>query len=190
LLLFSVISLFFLAIIMHFYTGTTVKPSECGLVFGTVVHGLDTPGPGIRRRVEIASEAYRNGVIQKLFMTGGQGRAGQSSEAVVMKDVAIAFGVPKDSIFTEEIAASTWENIKFTNDLLRQQGCTSVVAFSDRYHLARIAFAGYLQDVSKFQLQPAESSSSQLFEARMLVRELMGFWYYSVRYILFGWLYT
>lgn len=164
--------------IMRNFGGNAVFPADCAIVFGAAVHGKQSAGPGIARRVTTAATLYENGRINTLYMTGGKGRPLEDSEAAVMRQYALDIGVPSSVIFTENTATSTWENIQKTHPMVLEAGCTSVVAISDRYHLARIRQLAAKEGWSDLMVHPADLHSSRLFEARSIAREAIAVLYY------------
>ena len=166
------------AYVVSHFSGTASFPVDCALVMGAAVHGADEPGPGIRRRVRTASDLYYEENVQKVFLSGGQGSSEQASEAAVMKKVAMQNGVDIEDIILEETATSTWENLENSRALMSD--CTSSVAISDRYHLARIGFIARKQGWDDLQTFPAIRTSSSVFEVRSTVREAFGILYYVV----------
>lgn len=158
------------------FAGTGKPPADCALVFGTAVHGKGSPGPGIMRRAGTAVALYNEGLIKKIIMTGGKGSDWQESEAEVMKAYAVELGVPPEKIFVEEFATSTVENIVNTRDLTSD--CSSILAISDRYHLARIKVLANWQGKQGMETYPALWNSTEAFEERMVLREAAGLLYY------------
>lgn len=122
--------------ILSRYDGTAELPADCGIVFGAAVYGQNKPGPAITRRTAAAAKLWREGSVKRLIMTGGKGEGVRESEAQVMKNLAMELGVPGESILLEDKSHSTWENIANVQNLT--SGCSSVIAISDGYHLARI----------------------------------------------------
>lgn len=166
--------------VYHFKAGTsTTSPFNCGLVFGSVVHGEDFAGPGIQRRVKKASMLFKDNKITTLIMSGGIGRPGQESEGEVMKRFAISLGIPTTAIIVENGAKSTWQNLLNSRFILEQQNCTNTVVISDRYHLARILFSGYLQGMVNLHAVPASAPQIQSFEFINTLREVVGLPYYA-----------
>lgn len=160
--------------------GTATLPAECAIVFGTAVHPVydergrivsARAGPGILRRVSTAAALYRQGMIRRVFLSGGKGEGSLRSEAQVMRDVAEQRGIPPSAITVEDRSRSTRENLEFTRPLT--SGCSSLVAISDGYHLARIEL---LADSLGWRLQtvPAADRPSRAFILRNLLREAIG----------------
>jgi len=153
-------------------------PVDCAVVFGAAVRRGGEPGPGITRRVSTAADLYHQKYIRTLILTGGKGEPGQASEAAVMKDVALQLGVNKRDIITEDQSNSTWENILYTTELIDE--CDSIVAISDRYHLARIKLLAHQQGWTDLHTHPASVISTRNFEFKSVLREAVGILYYVV----------
>lgn len=160
--------------------GNTVLPADCGIVFGTAVWAVRnsagevidaTAGPGIERRVTTAVRLVEEGSLRRLFLSGGKGEGNQQSEAEVMREVARQQGIPARLLTVEDRSRSTWENLEYTRPLT--SGCSSIVAISDGYHLARIGLQAHLQGFA-LTMYPAAPRPSTLFFLRSWLREAAG----------------
>jgi vancomycin permeability regulator SanA len=150
-------------------------PVECAVVFGSAVHNGQYPGPGIKRRVETAVHLAKEGRVEKLIFTGGLGKGNDLSEARVMRNEALRLGADPEIIKTEEGATSTWQSVKFVQPFVKN--CKSVVAVSDRYHLARISLLAKKQNLDWY-VHPADKVTSLIFELQMVAREAVGNLFY------------
>lgn len=179
----AIVLLASLATVILSFRGTAAFPADCGVVFGAAVQPLKNgsghvitsqAGPAIIRRVGTAAGLLEKGLLQRLFLTGGRGEGMLLSEAEVMRDVAISGGVPPNRIALEKRSTSTEENISNTMPLT--DTCNSIVAISDDYHLARIAYiAGRMGwNISTY---PAEHPASFDFELRSIFRETFALLY-------------
>ncbi len=181
-LLFSV-GLFFACTVFYVVDhmkGSAHFPADCAIVFGTAVwpvYGADgkitavTAGPGITRRVSTAVALQRKGSIGRIFLSGGKGEGNVTSEAQVMRRVALSLGAKGDSLIVEDQSRSTWENLVNTRPLT--SGCKSIVGISDGYHLARIALYADVQGWP-VQTYPADVHPDAAFTLRSLLREALG----------------
>ena len=161
---------------------TTNHDNPCAVVFGAAVRGGSEAGPGITRRVQAAADLYHQGSIQTIILTGGKGSQIQESEAAVMKKVAMRLGIDSEDLLLEDQATSTWENLAFTRELVGD--CSSIIAISDRYHLARIRYLAELQGWGNLRTLPAGRVPLLSFEVRAVVREALGHIYYTLRQYL------
>ena len=170
--------------IWHFASSVPSVPADCALIFGSAVHGDALPGPGIRRRVQAAVRLYNSNNVVQLFMAGGIGRAEQASEANVMRQYAIDLGVRSNTITTESTSTSTFENIRFSFQNRELQNCSHIVAVSDGYHLARIAFITTLMGLDNISLQPTNLSVYDKFFVYSALREVIALPYVFVHMTL------
>lgn len=161
--------------------GSAFTSADCAIVFGTAVWPVydeageiisSTAGPGIRRRVATAVDLLKQDRVNRLFLTGGKGEGSRKSEAQVMKEYAQQLGASANVITIESNSRSTWENLSYTRDLT--SGCSSIVAISDGYHLARINLIAAIQGWPPIDITPAGNQPSIVFTARSALREAIG----------------
>jgi uncharacterized SAM-binding protein YcdF (DUF218 family) len=104
-------------------------------VLGCRLRPDGAPSPALRRRVELAVRLYQDKVAPLLLLSGGGPRP--QSEAEVMRELALAAGVPDPAILVETRSQNTAENAFASARLLRQSGLRRVVLVSHRLHLPR-----------------------------------------------------
>ena len=91
----------------------------------------------LARRIERGVELFRQGAAPLLLLSGGG--HGAEPEAVIMRRLALASGVPEAALLLEPHSRNTWENAEESAHLLRLRGLRRVVLVSDRAHLPRAA---------------------------------------------------
>ena len=115
------------------------------IILGCGIRKDGTPSPLLRGRIDQAI-AFRNEQLAKtgkdlIFVTsGGQGPNEVTSESAAMKRYLLEQGIPSDRIVEEDRSTSTFENMKFSKEKLKEAGFdgTRKVAFSTtRYHVFR-----------------------------------------------------
>ena len=166
----------YLSILMGF-GGTAVLPADCGLVFGAAISGRNTAGPAIMRRVGGAAALWNDGQVNTLILSGGKGDSWRFSEAAVMRQEAIRAGVDGRSIFVEDSARSTKENLANSKKIVEEH-CDSVVAISDQYHLARIRLLA--KKAGWGSLQTYGVPDRPVREDLQVIRELAAYLYYAL----------
>lgn len=171
--------LFAYAYVVHSFVGNAEFPVECAIVFGAAVSRGSQAGPAITRRVAAAADLYRNDLIERLVLTGGRGEGNASTEAEVMKRVALQQGIADADITLENNARSTWENLLLSRNLTSD--CSSVVAVSDQYHLGRIRLLAWRQGWFDLQLYPAQDREPLAgIERWSFQREVFAVLYYGL----------
>ncbi len=58
-------------------------------------------------------------------------------EPLVMKVLAVSLGVPEEAIILEDRAKNTYENVKFSKDILAQNNWNKMLLVSSPYHMRR-----------------------------------------------------
>ncbi|MBY0756040.1 YdcF family protein [Clostridium sardiniense] len=101
-----------------------------------VVLGCNLDSFFMSQRIEKTIELYKNNIAQHIIVTG-KGR-GEITEALGMKEKLIALGIPSEYIYVEEKAINTYDNLKFSKNIMDINNFKSAVIVSDGYHLARI----------------------------------------------------
>lgn len=83
---------------------------------------------------------YRNGVIDKIIVSGGSGHLlyKDRTEAAFIKKYLVAIGVESDDIIFESRSKNTYENAKFTKKLLVENSINeSVLLITSALHMKR-----------------------------------------------------
>lgn len=90
-------------------------------------------------RVLKAIRLYRQGAAPMILMTGGSGDLFDPSfkEAILMRDLAVEFGVPKEKVITETESRNTRENVVYTKQLLDKIKAKKVILVTSAFHLPR-----------------------------------------------------
>jgi uncharacterized SAM-binding protein YcdF (DUF218 family) len=86
-----------------------------------------------------AIELKHKGAIDTILLSGGTFLQNSSSrpEALVARDYLINLGIDSHKILTETNSISTWENAKFTQEILQEQGITQVCLITSAFHMSR-----------------------------------------------------
>lgn len=95
------------------------RNADAVIVLGAAVHG-DEVTDTLRKRLDTAIEYYLENPETCIVVSGGMGSGENVSEAEAMRRYLEAHGVPGDAILTEDQAANTRENFRFSKNLLDQ----------------------------------------------------------------------
>lgn len=88
------------------------------------------------QRTKEAVELYYQELAPVLLFSGAARDQGVSN-ADIMKQSAVASGVPEDKIIIEDQAQNTFDNAKFVRDLLHQNNIDSIILVTSPYHQRR-----------------------------------------------------
>jgi uncharacterized SAM-binding protein YcdF (DUF218 family) len=154
--------------------------AEAIVVLGCRLDVQGGPSERLRLRVARAIELYHAGAAPLLLLSGGG--SGPVAEATIMRDLALAAGIPENALLRETDSRNTVENAVNSARLLRERAVTRIVLVSDRTHLPRAALLFRLAglDVVDKAGVPARSLAralgAALFEIGALPRSLIRLW--------------
>jgi vancomycin permeability regulator SanA len=110
------------------------EPAEVGIVLGAALWG-DEPSPGLRERLDQSLRDYKAGKFQWFLLTGGLDTVTSNyTEAEGMANYLEQQGVPREKMLLENKATSTYENLKFSQEILEERGFTSVLIVTHTFH--------------------------------------------------------
>lgn len=133
-------------------TDNVTYEEDAIIVLGAAVRGERISG-ALQKRLDAAIEYYQENPDVIIVVTGGQGPQEDITEALAMERYLLANGIPQEKIIKEEEATSTYENFKFSKELLDEyfaiQGKTDykLAYVTDDYHIYR---AGQLAKIAGF----------------------------------------
>ena len=158
--------------------------SDAIVVFAGGVGESGRAGVGVQERVSKAVSLFREGVAPRIIISSGF--VFTLREGEVMKAIAIANGVPAEAIILEEHAANTYENVEFTNQILKKMGWRRVALVSSPYHMRRamMTWRKVAPDVAVVATPPSSSlfythsRGASLEQIQGLAQEYAGIVYY------------
>ena len=112
-------------------------------------------------------------------VSGGKGKDEPMSEAICMYVELTNLGIDGNRIWTEDRAESTWENIRYSLDLIEQNTGTRPTrlgVLSSEYHLFRASLFAKKNGVEFVGIPAKTSRLSQ--KINHFMREVAGVWHY------------
>lgn len=148
----------------------------------------------IPNRVKEAERLYKSGYIYKILATGGIGHLSRerlTPEAFKMKDYLVEQGIPKKDILVELNSRNTYENIKFSLELIKKKYNTTnakLVLITSDFHMKRckgiiekeLGTFNVLGQEVKNDLTDAENWQNTLMGRRIIYQEAL-LLYYSIK---------
>jgi len=112
------------------------QKSDVAIILGAAT---DTNGvsPVFAERINHGIWLYNNGYVDYLLFTGGKGEGAKVSDAYKAKEYAMLKGVPEDIIFLEEQSKITQENLKYSIEIMEDNGLNTCIIVSDPLHMKR-----------------------------------------------------
>lgn len=127
----------FLAIsIYSFGWNTKAEKSQCVIILGCSVYG-ETPSPFLKNRIEEGYRLHKEGVVDYIIPSGGQGPGENISEAEAMKRYLLNKGVKEELIIKEDLSTSTMENLQECKKIMEEKGFEKAIIVSNKFHLKR-----------------------------------------------------
>ncbi len=158
---------------------STLQQADVALVLGSRVYQGGQLNPCLVKRVEEGVEVVRQGWARWLVLSGGVDPEDGAIEAEAMSSIAGRLGLPSEQIVLEPKARSTYQNLRFTQQLMEQRGWKTVVIVSEPFHLPRAALMARRLGL-EFALAPSPHCPQNL---PAFLREPLVLLYYALR----GW---
>lgn len=130
------------------------EPYDGAIILGAAIAPDGRASPAMARRVAHGVALVRSGRARALLVSGGA-TTHAIPEAHVMRDLALAQGVPDSLVHVEDRSRNTIENALLSSPLCAGLGWRRLVVVSDRYHLPRALYI-----FRRFGLEAAGSAAS------------------------------
>jgi uncharacterized SAM-binding protein YcdF (DUF218 family) len=115
---------------------TPLEHYDDALVLGCPAQPDGTPSMCERCRVKSAVRQYRRGTVGRLVFSGGAAHS-PVVEADAMGDLAVHRGVPASLVVRERRALTTWQNVRFSLQLIGARDTVLVISTADHLPRAR-----------------------------------------------------
>ncbi len=168
------------AIIIRESFGSPREAVDYVIVLGAKVN-QNGPSVSLQDRIEAACQYAQEHPDAILVLSGGQGTDEPITEAECMYWELVDAGIHPDQLRTEFEATSTWENLKFSLDLIEEETGkrpTKIGVISSEYHLFRAKLFAEACDVEFVGIPARTSRWGQRINHFM--REVAGVWHYLI----------
>lgn len=148
------------------------------VVLSCKVNG-EKPSRMLRRRLDAAYKALEKHSDTLCIVSGGQGSNEKISEAQAMKNYLVEKGIDESRIIMEDKSTSTYENIRFTLDILDDMGMSrDITLVTDGFHQYRASLIAKAQGAGDITAYSAYTEPRYLFT--YWVREWLGLTHFFV----------
>ena len=157
-------------------TDTYTKQNYC-VIFGNKVNEDGSLSPRLKSRVDRGLELYNQGIVERIFVSGGLGSEGHY-EGDKMAEYLISNGVDKEDVEKDNQGVNSRATALNFRDAHPE--IDSLIVISQFYHITRAKLA-----FKQLGFRNVESASSDYFEVRdiySLVREFFGYYKYYFLY--------
>ena len=166
--------------IIHGSLGAPQESRNYLIVLGAKVnpHG---PSMALRDRINAAYDYLTAHPDCTAILSGGQGPDEPMTEAQCMYNELVKMGIGPERLWMEGASTNTWENLKFTRDLLAENTGSvpaEIALLSSEFHLFR---AGLFARRFGFDAVGVPAPTSlPLLKVNYFIREAAAVWYYLI----------
>jgi vancomycin permeability regulator SanA len=114
----------------------SVPGAPVAIVFGAGIQSNGDPSPMLADRVDAAVALYRLGKVQRILMTGDNGRE-DYNEVAAMKRYAVRQGVPAERVNLDYAGFRTYDSCYRAKAIF---GVTKAILVTQGYHLPRALY--------------------------------------------------
>ncbi|MDU4962053.1 MAG: YdcF family protein [Sporomusaceae bacterium] len=112
------------------------QPADTIIVLGARLSGRE-PGAMLRLRLEEAARLYAAGYAPVIIVSGGLGSDEEISEAAAMKKFLVDRGIPAAAIYPEDQSRNTFQNLAFSQRIMREHQLATAIIVSNASHIRR-----------------------------------------------------
>ncbi|MEU6642691.1 YdcF family protein [Saccharomonospora sp. NPDC046836] len=146
-----------------------------GSATARLLDGRRVPPPLLASRLDRGRRVFdaqrARGGDPVLVTSGGQGPDEEVPEAQAMGDYLVANGMPRDRILLEDRSRTTWENLTFSKELMREcRAGYRCVIVTNNFHVLRAAL---LARKAKVNGQVVGSPTAWYFWPSATIREFI-----------------
>jgi uncharacterized SAM-binding protein YcdF (DUF218 family) len=134
--------------LMVYYSTIPPVESSTAVVLGAQVRNGKASAL-LQQRIDAGEQYLNSNKNSVAVVTGGQGDDEAMSEAKCMYDNITADGIKSDRIYMEDKAENTYENIKFSYNIIKENNLNKNLAIvTDSYHQLRARLIAYKQNIN------------------------------------------
>ncbi|SET33533.1 YdcF family protein [Paenibacillus sp. NFR01] len=168
-----------LSVINGAKTAVPLMEADTAVVLGMAMWG-DEPSPGLKERLDYSLQLYQEGKFRHFIVSGGLDREGYKyTEGEGMKNYLVAQGVPESAILVENEATSTYENLKFSEEIMKRENLQTAIIVTHDFHGRRSLEMAKELGYSRPELALTESVTMSNFKYK--TREILAYTKWKVQ---------
>ncbi|WP_150268013.1 YdcF family protein [Paenibacillus tepidiphilus] len=118
-------------------TASPLPKADAGIILGMSMWG-DEPSPGLQERLDYGLELYRQGSFGEFIVSGGLDHEDYKfTEAEGMRNYLVSQGVPEDIIHLDNESTNTYENLRYSQAIMREEELNTAVIITHSFHGTR-----------------------------------------------------
>lgn len=166
-------------LIIYGISDNVTYKEDAVIVLGAAIHGK-TPSLTLKKRLDKTVEYHKQNPDALIVVSGGKGAQEDITEAEAMKNYLIKKGVSSQKIIEENKATSTYENFKFSKEILdKKLGKKYTVCFiTNEYHILRSGFCADSVGITDISYLHSNTNLSYLISGSL--RECLAVMKYAI----------
>ena len=93
--------------------------------------------PVFAERINHAANLYKEGYADNVILTGGVAEGNHISDAEIASYYAEEVGISPDDLYLEELSSVTLENLRYSKEIMDENGFETAIIVSDPLHMKR-----------------------------------------------------
>lgn len=142
------------------------------VVLGCKVNG-ETPSRMLARRLDSAYDFIEKNDNVICIVSGGKGDDEKIPEALAMKNYLVEKGIDPDKIIMEDKSCNTYENMKFSAEILKAYDINEIAIVTDGFHQYRAGLIAQKYGLSSSAVNAKNDKITRSFIPTYWVREWM-----------------
>lgn len=156
------------------------KKSDVVIILGTSPT-VDKPNPCLVARVRHGVDLYNYKKNNHFILSGGQLNPNIRNESEVMREIALDLGLSEALLNKESESKSTYENLVFSQKIMKEKSWQSAIIVSDPHHLPRASLIAKKLGIN-FTISPAINSPCSTQRHNMIL-----YWFFEpIKIIIYG----
>ena len=164
-----------------------IEKADAIIVLAGGVGESGKAGQGYEERVQYGVDLFKKGYAPYLIFSSGFKYAFKETE--VMKALALALGVPADRIIIEDRAGNTYENVKFSSDILYKNRWNKAIITSSPYNMLRVSLVCrkispklyFMYAPIPYSIFFGDQKSVEMKHIAAIIHEYLGVVYYAYK---------
>ena len=156
------------------------RKADCIVVMGAGVLPGGRPSLALYDRTRTGCALYREGLSDRIILSGGLAEKLNISEPQVMAVLAEELGVPSSAIIRDEQGVNTYNTVLNVRRIMHERGWRTVLVVSHDYHLSRTWLAFRRAGITVWTV-PAKRSRVTFNDIYTTCRETAAWPYYYFR---------
>ncbi len=150
------------------------------VVLGARAYVNGAYNPCLYARAKQGALLYSTGQAKKIMVTGGNDREDGQNESAVMMKMLKELKIPPSVVLMESKATSTYQNLLFSQDIMKKNKMKTAIFVSEYYHLPRVGKVAEKLGIQHALSQAGDSAcwNNWKYLSYVSIREMFAYIYY------------